>query len=159
MSEPIKAAVEAKPAPPAAAAAAAPAPAPAPAPVMPPQPAVVLPKAPDGQMCLRVNGKDHFIDPKKYRTLIGALHDLGYEIPHFCYHPGLSPDGNCRMCYVNQIDIMSGKPVLAPNLAFQPLQMYPKPIISCREPLNPRGMVILTDSPDVLKARQWVMCL
>ena len=124
---------------------------------LPPQPAIALPKAPDGQMCLRVNGKDHFIDPKKYRTLIGALHELGYEIPHFCYHPGLTPDGNCRMCYVNQIDVMSGKPVMAPNLAFQPLQMYPKPIISCREPLNPRGMVIVTDSPDVIKARQWVM--
>ena len=126
-------------------------------PPAPPQPAIVLPKAPDGQMCLRVNGKDHFIDPKKYRTLIGALHDLGYTVPHFCYHPGLEPDGNCRMCYVNQIDLMSGKPIMTPNLSFQPLQMYPKPIIACREPLNPRGMVIATETPDVIKARNWVM--
>ena len=108
-------------------------------------------------MTLRVNGKDHFIDPKKYRTLIGALHDLGYDIPHFCYHPGLTPDGNCRMCYVNQTDVMSGKPIMAPNLAHQPFSMYPKPIISCREPLNPRGMVIETETPDVIKARKWVM--
>lgn len=131
-------------------------PAPA-APPAPPAPAIVLPKAPDGQMTLRVNGKDHFIDPKKYKTLIGALHDLGHDVPHFCYHPGLSPDGNCRMCYVNQIDTMSGKPLMAPNLTYQPIQMYPKPIISCREPLNPRGMVIETETPDVIKARQWIM--
>ena len=130
---------------------------PPPAPPAPPQPAIVLPKAPDGQMTLRVNGKDNFIDPKKYKTLIGALHDLGHDVPHFCYHPGLSPDGNCRMCYVNQIDVMSGKPLMAPNLTYQPIQMYPKPIISCREPLNPRGMVIETETPDVIKARQYVM--
>ena len=130
---------------------------PAGGPPAPPAPAIVLPKAPDGQMTLRVNSKDHFIDPKKYKTLIGALHDLGYDVPHFCYHPGLSPDGNCRMCYVNQIDVMSGKPLMAPNLTYQPIQMYPKPIISCREPLNPRGMVIETETPDVIKARSWVM--
>jgi len=135
-----------------------PAGAPAPgAPKPPPAPVIVLPKAPDGQMCLRVNGKDHFIDPKKYRVLIAALHDLGYSVPHFCYHPGLEPDGNCRMCYINQIDVMSGKPIMTPNLAYQPLQMYPKPIISCREPLNPKGMVIETETPDVIKARSWVM--
>src|SRR6185503_5550837 len=74
----------------------------------PPEPVIKLPKAPDGLMTLRVNGTDHFIDPKKYRALIEALHDLGYDVPHFCYHPGLAPDGNCRMCYVNVIDVMSG---------------------------------------------------
>ena len=122
-----------------------------------PEPAIKLPKAPDGLMTLRVNGKDHFIDPKKYRTLIGALHDLQYEVPHFCYHPGLEPDGNCRMCYVNTIDVMTGKPITALNLSRQPFDRYPKPTISCREPLNPRGMVVETDSPAVLEARKWVM--
>ena len=150
------AAVAAVPPKPAAPATGGPPPAPG-APAAPPQPAIVLPKAPDGMMTLRVNGKDHFIDPKKYRVLIAALHDLGYDIPHFCYHPGLEPDGNCRMCYINQIDTMSGKPIMTPNLSYQPLQMYPKPIISCREPLNPRGMVIETETPDVIKARSWVM--
>jgi NADH-quinone oxidoreductase subunit G len=127
------------------------------APLAPPQPAILLPKAPDGQMTLRVNGKDHFIEPKKYRSLIEALRDLGYDIPHFCYHPGLQPDGNCRMCYVNVIDVMTGKPIMAPNLSKQPFEMYPKPVISCREPLNPRGMVVETETPAVIEARKWVM--
>lgn len=120
-------------------------------------PAIELPKAPPGLMCLRVNGKDHFIDPKKYRTLIEALRELKYKVPHYCWHPGLEPDGNCRMCYVNQIDVMTAKPIMAPNLALQPSQPYPKPIISCREPLNPRGMIIETETPAVLEARKWIM--
>jgi NADH-quinone oxidoreductase subunit G len=108
-------------------------------------------------MTLRVNGKDHFIDAKKYRSLLEALRDLGYDIPHFCYHPGLRLDGNCRMCYVNVLDVKSGKPITAPNLAAQPFQPYPKPVISCREPLNPRGMAVETETPAVLRAREWDM--
>jgi len=127
-------------------------------PAAPPHPpAVTLPEAPSGQMTLRVNGKDHFIDPKKYRTLIEALRALGYDIPFFCYHPGLKPDGNCRMCYVNLVDPKTGQPLMTPNLALQPFQPYPKPIISCREPLNPKGMIVETETPAVIKARAWVM--
>jgi NADH-quinone oxidoreductase subunit G len=108
-------------------------------------------------MTLRVNGKDHFIDPTKYRSLIEALRDLGYDIPHFCYHPGLKLDGNCRMCYVNALDIKTGEPVTTLNLAAQPFQPYPKPVIACREPLNPKGMAVETETPAVIKGRQWVM--
>ena len=42
------------------------------------------------------------IDEQQYtveegRNLIDAVSELGIDIPHFCYHPGLAPDGNCRM--------------------------------------------------------------
>ena len=33
-------------------------------------------------------------------TVIQAADQLGVEIPHYCYHPGLSISGNCRMCLV-----------------------------------------------------------
>lgn len=33
-------------------------------------------------------------------TVIQAADRLGVEIPHYCYHPGLSIAGNCRMCLV-----------------------------------------------------------
>jgi NADH-quinone oxidoreductase subunit G len=33
-------------------------------------------------------------------NLIEAARRLGIMIPHFCYHPGLGVDGNCRMCLV-----------------------------------------------------------
>lgn len=45
------------------------------------------------------------LDGKEYEVEDGALlidvcHENGIDIPHFCYHPGLGPDGNCRMCQV-----------------------------------------------------------
>lgn len=33
-------------------------------------------------------------------TIIQAAQQLGIEIPHYCYHPGLSIAGSCRMCLV-----------------------------------------------------------
>lgn len=33
-------------------------------------------------------------------TLIQAAEMAGIEIPHYCYHPDLPVDGNCRMCLV-----------------------------------------------------------
>jgi NADH-quinone oxidoreductase subunit G len=34
-------------------------------------------------------------------TVIEAAAQIGIEIPHFCYHPDLPVDGNCRMCLVD----------------------------------------------------------
>jgi len=39
---------------------------------------------------------------------------IGKEIPHYCYHPGMSIVATCRMCVVDVIDMGNGKP--APNL-------------------------------------------
>src|SRR5512139_824839 len=33
-------------------------------------------------------------------NIIQAAERLGIEIPHYCFHPGLSVSGNCRMCLV-----------------------------------------------------------
>ena len=33
-------------------------------------------------------------------TVIQAAESLGIEVPHYCWHPGLSIAGNCRMCLV-----------------------------------------------------------
>jgi len=46
------------------------------------------------------------IDGRKIQARDGALlidvcAEHGIDIPHFCYHPGLGPDGNCRMCQVD----------------------------------------------------------
>src|SRR5688500_8238458 len=45
-----------------------------------------------------INGKE--IDVAPGTTVIQAAAQLGIEIPHFCYHPDLPIDGNCRMCLV-----------------------------------------------------------
>jgi NADH-quinone oxidoreductase subunit G len=40
------------------------------------------------------------IDVPAGTTVIQAAMKLGVEVPHFCWHPDLAIDGNCRMCMV-----------------------------------------------------------
>jgi NADH-quinone oxidoreductase subunit G len=44
---------------------------------------------------------DQEIEAKPGQTIIQAAADHGIEIPHYCYHPDLPIDGNCRMCLVD----------------------------------------------------------
>src|SRR6266849_6397211 len=37
---------------------------------------------------------------EKGDTIIRAAWRVGIEIPHYCWHPGLSVAANCRMCLV-----------------------------------------------------------
>jgi NADH-quinone oxidoreductase subunit G len=47
---------------------------------------------------IKINGKDVETDGKD--KLIKVLVDNGVFVPHYCWHPGLPPHGNCRMCLV-----------------------------------------------------------
>jgi len=46
-------------------------------------------------------------------TILRAAWRAGIEIPHYCWHPGLSVAANCRMCLV---EITSGRPMPMPIL-------------------------------------------
>ena len=70
-------------------------------------------------------------------TILNAALARGKEIPHFCYHPGLSIAGNCRMCLVE-------------------VEKAPKPAIACKTPIA-EGMVVTTDSARIKEAQQAVM--
>jgi NADH-quinone oxidoreductase subunit G len=48
-------------------------------------------------------------------TIIRAAWKKGIEIPHYCWHPGLSIAANCRMCLV---EIKSARPMALPILAW-----------------------------------------
>ncbi len=50
------------------------------------------------QVTITINGKQ--VQAEAGRLLIDVCAEQGIDIPHFCYHPGLGPDGNCRMCQV-----------------------------------------------------------
>ena len=65
-----------------------------------------------------VNGREIDADPKK--TLIAACHAEGYDVPMYCYHPGLEPEGSCRICQVEVTE--GGRP---PRLA-----------VACRTPVT-----------------------
>jgi NADH-quinone oxidoreductase subunit G len=91
-------------------------------------------------------------------NLIEAARLAGIEIPHFCYHPKLAIAGNCRMCLVEV-----GLPQLGPDrkpvldAQGQPrVNFGPKLTIACNTAVS-EGMVVLTRTPRVIKARRGVM--
>jgi NADH-quinone oxidoreductase subunit G len=45
---------------------------------------------------LTINGKKHSFKPGQ--SILQAALDQDVEIPHYCYHPGLSVVANCRIC-------------------------------------------------------------
>lgn len=47
---------------------------------------------------LTIDGKTAIVP--KGTLVIEAARQVGIMVPHFCYHPKLSPDANCRMCLV-----------------------------------------------------------
>src|SRR5258706_11312429 len=47
---------------------------------------------------IKVNGKE--IEAPAGQKLLQVLMDQGTFVPHYCWHPGLQPAGNCRMCLV-----------------------------------------------------------
>lgn len=84
------------------------------------------------------------IDDREFDAPLGAnvlqfALDHGIDVPYYCYHPGLSVAGNCRMCIVK---VMSGpRPMLASSCTIQATE----------------GLVIDTKSADVKKARESVL--
>ena len=82
------------------------------------------------------------IDGREFRagkdqTVIQAASEAGIDIPHYCYHPKLSIAGNCRICLVE-------------------IEKSPKLQIACNTRVQ-EGMVVKTQSPQVLQAQKGVM--
>jgi NADH-quinone oxidoreductase subunit G len=71
------------------------------------------------------------------QTVIQAARDAGISIPHFCWHPGLSVSGNCRICLVE-------------------IEKLPKLAIACSTQAM-EGMVVHTKSEKVIEAQNAVM--
>ncbi len=59
----------------------------------------------------KLNGKEIVFQPGE--TVMEAAWREGIEIPHYCWHPGLSIAANCRMCLVH---VQSGRQMEMPQL-------------------------------------------
>ena len=79
-----------------------------------------------------VDGKQ--LTAPKGTLLIEACRKAGIEIPAFCYYPGLSLQGACRMCVVR-------------------VEKMPKLQTACTTPVAD-GMVVTTESPEIAQARK-----
>jgi NADH-quinone oxidoreductase subunit G len=54
-------------------------------------------------------------------TIIQAAHKQGIEIPHYCWHPGLSVAANCRMCLVEILPAKDQRPISLDVLEWDPV--------------------------------------
>ncbi len=84
---------------------------------------------------LTINGEE--VTVEEGTTILQAAAQLGYDIPHFCYHPALSIPANCRMCLVE----VEGQGELQP---------------SCYSPVAD-DMVVHTENDRVVKARKAIL--
>ena len=72
---------------------------------------------------------------------------LGIEIPHYCWHPGLSVVASCRMCLVETWPSRSAET--------GEISLLPKLVPACQTPATD-GTVFVTDSEKVQAARAMV---
>jgi NADH-quinone oxidoreductase subunit G len=84
---------------------------------------------------LTIDGRQ--VDSPDGSTVIQAAESLGTFIPRYCYHPGLSIAGNCRICLVE-------------------VEQNPKLQIACNTPVT-EGMVVHTKSVKAEDGRRAVL--
>ncbi len=84
---------------------------------------------------ITVEGKS--VEVENGTTVIRAAVQVGIEVPHFCWHPGLSVAGNCRMCLVE-------------------IEKMPKLAIACATQVTD-GMVVHVNSAKAVEARKAIL--
>jgi NADH-quinone oxidoreductase subunit G len=80
---------------------------------------------------LTIDGRQ--VTVEKGKTVLQAAIESGISVPYYCYHPGISIDGSCRVCIVK-------------------IEKMPKLQTSCSTVCTD-GMVVSTRADDVVVAR------
>jgi NADH-quinone oxidoreductase subunit G len=93
------------------------------------------PVKPADTVKLTIDGKE--IEVPRGTTVLQAAGMLGLDVPRYCYHPGLTIAGNCRICLVD-------------------IEKTPKLSTSCTT-VAADGMVVTTTGPKVEDGRRAVM--
>jgi NADH-quinone oxidoreductase subunit G len=83
---------------------------------------------------LTIDGRQ--VTVEKGRTVLQAAIEAGISVPYYCYHPGISVDGSCRVCIVK-------------------IEKMPKLQTSCSMVCT-EGMAVSTRDPEVVAARAGV---
>ena len=89
-----------------------------------------------------VNNQPIEFDAEERLNCIQAAKRIGFEIPHYCWHPELSVVASCRMCLVEVGDTKPDGTIA----------MQPKLVPGCQTPVKD-GTVVIADS-DKVKAAQ-----
>jgi NADH-quinone oxidoreductase subunit G len=99
-----------------------------------PEPPAELPAAGPDEVALLIDNRPAVVG--KGATVLQAAAQAGVLVPHYCYHPGLSIAGNCRMCLVE-------------------IEKMPKLQIGCATVAS-QGMVVRTRTERVRQTRQGI---
>ena len=83
---------------------------------------------------LTIDGRQ--VTVEKGKTVLQAAIESGISVPYYCYHPGISIDGSCRVCIVK-------------------IEKMPKLQTSCSAVCSD-GMVVSTRTQEVVDARAGV---
>jgi len=95
---------------------------------------------------LTIDGKELEYEGKK--MILQVALENGMELPHYCYHPGLSIVASCRICLAE---------VEQPNQRNDnKLELIPKMMPTCQTPAAD-GMVVHTGSPKSIANQKAVM--
>ena len=92
----------------------------------------------DGKTCT-------FEGPK---TILQVALENDVEIPHYCYHPGLSVVASCRICLAE----VAAPPPRNDNK----VELIPKLVPTCQNPASD-GMEVHTNSPKAVANQKAVM--
>lgn len=108
----------------------------------------------------KLDGKDIPFEPGD--TIIKAAYRQGIEIPHYCWHPGLSAPANCRMCLVEilpkagtramMLDVLEWDASLNDYRPAQKSKLQP----ACYMPAAEGMEVLSNDSQNVVTTRKQV---
>jgi len=94
---------------------------------------------------ITIDGKE--IECRTGISVLQAALEAGWDIPHYCYHPGLSVVASCRLCLME---------MQMPHPKTGELAWAPKLFPSCQTPVKD-GMIVRFDSDAVRGSQQHVM--
>ena len=91
-------------------------------------------------------------------NVVEAARQHGIEVPHYCYHPGLTSPANCRMCLVEPHEFFppAGAIVPARQLATGCTTVL-RTAPPARKLDGKYDFIVYTDSPRVKKAREDIL--
>ena len=80
-------------------------------------------------------------------AVLQAALEAGWDVPYYCYHPGLSVVASCRLCLME---------MMMPNPKTQELSWSPKLVPSCQTSVK-EGLICRFDSPPVVQSQRACM--
>jgi NADH-quinone oxidoreductase subunit G len=105
--------------------------------------------APQPSLRIKIDGREIPYEPGD--TIIRAAHRAGIDIPHYCWHPGLSVAANCRMCLVEVLPPPGRPAMMLDILRWDPEKKdyvpdrKPKLLPACQQGCSP-GLEVLSDA-------------